>query len=49
MLSCYTASPPRVHEILELHEEVHQATAAVGKCFRTLTERRLARYLPVSV
>ncbi|KAH6676985.1 hypothetical protein F5X68DRAFT_157450 [Plectosphaerella plurivora] len=49
MLSCYTASPPRIHEILELHEEVQQATAAVGKCFRTLTERRLDRFLPVSV
>lgn len=49
MLSCHNANPPRIHEILELHEEVQQASAAVGKCFRTLTERRLARFLPVSV
>ncbi|KAM0331295.1 hypothetical protein ACHAQA_002965 [Verticillium albo-atrum] len=39
----------RTQEIQELHDEVQEATAAIGKCFKTLTDLRLARFLPVSV
>ncbi|KAK0385565.1 hypothetical protein NLU13_6744 [Sarocladium strictum] len=49
MLSCHDTYPTRTGEMEALYAEIQDATSAISRHLKILTELRLARFLPVSV
>lgn len=49
MLMSLDTEAVKPQDVLGCRQEVQEATTAIGNCLKALTERQLARFLPVSV